>query len=87
MGNHLADCLLTRDPERYGTIRPAQLWQSSLWRAEPWPDRDSPDFDGDLDSGRSTWKPSPAGSASAPSAARCWPGCSACWRTRRASGW
>ena len=52
MGNHLADCLLTRDPERYGTIRPAQLWQSStLWRAEPWPDRECPDFDGDLELG------------------------------------
>lgn len=52
MGNHLADCLLTRDPERYGTIRPAQLWESSsLWRAEPWPDRECPDFDGDLELG------------------------------------
>jgi hypothetical protein len=51
MGNHLADCLLTRDPERYGTIRPAQLWQSPLWRAEAWPERDCPDFDGDLELG------------------------------------
>lgn len=52
MGNHLADCLLTRDPERYGTIRPAQLWESSsVWRAEPWPDRECPDFDGDLELG------------------------------------
>jgi hypothetical protein len=51
MGNHLADCLLTHDPERYGTIRPAQLWQSPLWRADPWPTRDCPDFDGDLEIG------------------------------------
>lgn len=51
MGNHLADCLLTRDPGQYGTIRPAQLWRSSLWRAEPWPDRDCRDFDGDLELG------------------------------------
>ena len=29
LGNHLADCLLTRDPELYGTIRPAQLWRSA----------------------------------------------------------
>ena len=27
-GNHLADCLLTRDPDRYGATRPAQLWRS-----------------------------------------------------------
>lgn len=51
MGNHLADCLLTRDAEPYGTIRPAQLWRSSLWRAEPWPTRECPDFDGDLELG------------------------------------
>jgi hypothetical protein len=51
MGNHLADCLLTRDAEHYGTIRPAQLWRSSLWRAEPWPTRECPDFDGDLELG------------------------------------
>ena len=31
-GNHLADCLLTRDGKRYGPIRPAQLWRSALWR-------------------------------------------------------
>ena len=30
-GNHLADCLLTGNPELYGTIRPAQLWRSPLW--------------------------------------------------------
>ena len=31
-GNHLADCLLTRDADRYGPTRPAQLWRSDLWR-------------------------------------------------------
>jgi hypothetical protein len=51
MGNHLADCLLTHDPELYGTIRPAQLWRAPLWRAEPWETRDCPDFDGDLELG------------------------------------
>ena len=35
-GNHLADCLLTREPGRYGATRPAQLWRSELWRAEAW---------------------------------------------------
>lgn len=43
-GNHLADCLLTGNPELYGTIRPAQLWRSPLWRAEPWDTRDCPQF-------------------------------------------
>jgi hypothetical protein len=51
MGNHLADCLLARGPELYGTIRPAQLWQSPMWRAHPWETRDCPDFDGDLELG------------------------------------
>jgi hypothetical protein len=51
MGNHLADCLLTRDPELFGTIRPAQLWQAPLWREQPWQTRDCPDFDGDLELG------------------------------------
>jgi hypothetical protein len=51
MGNHLADCLLTRDPELYGTIRPAQLWRSTLWRAAPWPERNCQEFDGDLELG------------------------------------
>ena len=51
-GNHLADCLLTRDPERYGTdpAGPA-VARRRLWRAEPWPDRDCPHFDGDLEPG------------------------------------
>jgi GTPase-associated protein 1, N-terminal domain type 2/GTPase-associated protein 1, middle domain len=44
-GNHLADCLLTRDPDPYGTVRPAQLWRSALWRAEPWDGKDCPQFD------------------------------------------
>jgi GTPase-associated protein 1, N-terminal domain type 2/GTPase-associated protein 1, middle domain len=44
-GNHLADCLLTRDPDLYGPLRPAQLWRWSLWRAEPWDDRDCPQLD------------------------------------------
>jgi GTPase-associated protein 1, N-terminal domain type 2/GTPase-associated protein 1, middle domain len=44
-GNHLTDCLLTRDPGLYGPVRPAQLWRSGLWRAEPWDSTDSPQFD------------------------------------------
>lgn len=44
-GNHLADCLLTRDPGLYGPIRPAQLWRSRLWREEPWENKDCPQFD------------------------------------------
>jgi GTPase-associated protein 1 len=43
-GNHLADCLLTRDPDLYGPVRPAQLWRSGLWRAEPWDSKDCPQF-------------------------------------------
>jgi hypothetical protein len=50
-GNHLADCLLTRDAESYGTIRPAQLWGASFWRADAWPTPNCPDFDGDLEPG------------------------------------
>ncbi len=46
-GNHLADCLLTRDPDLYGPIRPAQLWRSPWWRAEPWETRDCPQFAAD----------------------------------------
>ena len=44
-GNHLADCLLTRDPKLYGPTRPAQLWRSPLWRADPWDSTDCPQFD------------------------------------------
>jgi hypothetical protein len=44
-GNHLADCLLTRDLDLYGPTRPAQLWRSPLWRAEPWDSTDCPQFE------------------------------------------
>lgn len=44
-GNHLTDCLLTRDPGLYGPVRPAQLWRSDLWRPEPWDSTDCPQFD------------------------------------------
>lgn len=44
-GNHLTDCLLTRDPGLYGPVRPAQLWRSDLWRPEPWDSADCPQFD------------------------------------------
>ena len=43
-GNHLADCLLTRDPDLYGPTRPAQLWRSSLWRTEAWDTTECPAF-------------------------------------------
>jgi hypothetical protein len=51
MGNHLADCLLTRNPALYGSIRPAQLWRSPLWRDKAWDTIDAPTFDGDLEPG------------------------------------
>lgn len=41
-GNHLTDCLLTRDPECYGSMRPAQLWRSDLWRTQAWDDAQCP---------------------------------------------
>jgi hypothetical protein len=44
-GNHLADCLLTRDLDLYGPTRPAQLWRSPLWRAKAWDTPDCPQFD------------------------------------------
>jgi hypothetical protein len=50
-GNHLTDCLLTRTPAPYGTIRPAQLWRSPFWREVPWESTDCPVFDGDLEPG------------------------------------
>jgi hypothetical protein len=50
-GNHLADCLVTGDPELYGTIRPAQLYGAPFWRAEPWPTTDCPDLASDLEPG------------------------------------
>jgi hypothetical protein len=46
-GNHLADCILTRDPDLYGSTRPAQLWRSELWRGVPWPGTDCPQLDGE----------------------------------------
>jgi hypothetical protein len=50
-GNHLTDCLLTRTPAPYGTIRPAQLWRSPFWREVQWERTDCPVFDGDLEPG------------------------------------
>jgi len=50
-GNHLADCLLTRDPAGYGAIRPAQLWRSEVWTDRPWPTTEAPAFDGWLETG------------------------------------
>ena len=44
-GNHLTDCLLTRDGDQYGAVRPAQLWQSPLWRDAAWPGKECPPFD------------------------------------------
>lgn len=44
-GNHLADCLLTRELDLYGPTRPAQLWRSRLWRTEAWDTTDCPQFD------------------------------------------
>jgi hypothetical protein len=44
-GNHLADCLLTRDPDLYGATRPAQLWRSDLWRGQPWGTKNCPQFE------------------------------------------
>lgn len=44
-GNHLADCLLTRELNLYGPTRPAQLWRSQLWRTEAWDTTDCPQFD------------------------------------------
>ena len=44
-GNHLADCILTHNPDLYGPTRPAQLWRSDLWRAEPWDSVECPQLD------------------------------------------
>jgi GTPase-associated protein 1, N-terminal domain type 2/GTPase-associated protein 1, middle domain len=46
-GNHLTDCLLTSDPDLYGTLRPAQLWRSELWRPTSWPARECPSLPAD----------------------------------------
>lgn len=51
-GNHVTDCLLTRNGDLYGAVRPAQLWRSLLWREEPWPGKECPQFDAaDLEAG------------------------------------
>jgi hypothetical protein len=44
-GNHLTDCLLTRDGDLYGAVRPAQLWRSPLWRDSAWPGKECPPLD------------------------------------------
>jgi hypothetical protein len=44
-GNHLADCLLTRDVALYGPVRPAQLWRSPLWRSQAWDSTQCPQLD------------------------------------------
>ena len=50
-GNHLADCLLTRDADLYGPTRPVQLWRSDLWRGDPWGSTECPPFTGELSPG------------------------------------
>ncbi len=50
-GNHLADCLLTRNAQSYGAVRPAQLWHSPLWREVAWPQTTCPAFDDYLEPG------------------------------------
>jgi hypothetical protein len=44
-GNHLTDCLLTRNGDLYGAVRPAQLWRSPVWRDSPWPGKECPPLD------------------------------------------
>jgi len=44
-GNHLADCLLTREVALYGPVRPAQLWRSQFWRSEAWDSTECPQLD------------------------------------------
>jgi len=44
-GNHLADCLLTREADQYGPTRPAQLWRSPLWRASAWETTECPQLE------------------------------------------
>ena len=53
-GNHLADCLLTRDADLYGPTRPVQFWRSNLWRGNPWDSTDCPSFTGELSPGPMT---------------------------------
>ena len=74
-GNHLTDCLLTRDPDVYGPTRPAQLWRSALWRDGAWDTADCPPFDDVPPLGPLTaeavasWAASPTRTGR-----RCWPG-------------
>ncbi|GAB3170824.1 hypothetical protein GCM10027059_37920 [Myceligenerans halotolerans] len=49
-GNFLTDCLLARDADAYGVVRPAQLWQAEFWRDSPWPGTQCPQFP-DIDEG------------------------------------
>lgn len=51
MGNHLADCLLTRNAESYGIIRPAQLYGAAFWRRTPWEGTVCPRFEDFLEPG------------------------------------
>jgi GTPase-associated protein 1, C-terminal domain/GTPase-associated protein 1, N-terminal domain type 2/GTPase-associated protein 1, middle domain len=41
-GNHLTHAILTDDPQSYGLIRPAQLFQASFWLNRPLPTTRSP---------------------------------------------
>ena len=89
-GNHLADCLLTRDADLYGAdpARPAvavsRSGGPSRGRSTDCPDVRRADLEpGPLTRGR----PRRLGARPRRSAGRCSPGCSACSRTRRASAW
>lgn len=50
-GNHLADCILTRDGADYEGIRPAQLWGSSIWNSSARPSTDYPPLSEPLEEG------------------------------------
>ena len=50
-GNHLADCILTRDGADYEGIRPAQLWRSSIWNSSARPTTDYPALSERLEQG------------------------------------
>jgi hypothetical protein len=50
-GNHLADCILTRDGADYEGIRPAQLWRSSIWNSSARPTTDYPPLSEPLEEG------------------------------------
>ncbi len=47
-GNHLTDCLLTRDPDLYGPTRPASSGGRTSGEPGPWDTADCPPFPGDL---------------------------------------